>query len=111
MLLLCLILAACGEPKVGDTFRLERNTVGGMDINSMDKTVDEMRKLQEMGDPDSVEEHLDLSEINSFSVGTVVRVTEISDKHNMFQIESINPKTGDNMKMWIKGDELKRALH
>lgn len=107
LLLLCFILVACGEPKVGDIFMLKRTAVGGMDINSMKNAEDEMKAFEELGDPDSAEEYLDLSEIDSFSVGEVVKVTEINDKYNSAQIQRINPKTGSMLKIWIKREELK----
>ncbi|SFD44853.1 hypothetical protein SAMN05216238_101388 [Lentibacillus persicus] len=106
LVLLCLILAACGEPRAGDIFRLERNTIGGQHIDSMNTTISKMRSLQEMVDPVSVEEHVDLSEINTFSTGTVVRVIEISDNYNMVQIERITPNPGNNVKMWVERDKL-----
>lgn len=81
--------------------------MGGMDINSMKNAEDEMKAFEELGDPDSAEEYLDLSEIDSFSVGEVVKVTEINDKYNSAQIQRINPKTGSMLKIWIKREELK----
>ena len=108
LLMLCL-LAACGDPKLGDVFRLERTAQGGMDVHSMEKAVDEMKKLEKMGNPDSVEEHLDLREVTSFSVGTVVKVTEVNDTHHMVQIQNMNPTTG-GIKMWITKKELRRSM-
>lgn len=108
LLFLCLFLVACGNPKLGDMFILKRTALGGMNIHSMEKTFDEMEELEEMGGPDAVAENLDNSEVASLSLGTLVRVTDISDKHRMVQIQSVNPKTGDRLKMWVNREELKR---
>ena len=105
LLFLCLFLVACGELKVGDMFTLKRNVVGGINITSMENVSNQISIFEEMGELDSVEEHLDLGEITSFSVGEVVLVTEI--KHNLVQLQSINPKTEGNVKLWINKEELK----
>lgn len=90
-------------------FTLKRNVLGGMKINSMEKAVDEMEMLEEMGDPGSMEENLNHDEIASISVGEIVRVRDISDKHRMVQIQNINPKRV-MVKMWIDREEFKNAV-
>src|SRR5690625_7152974 len=70
---LCLVLVACGDPKIGDIFILKRNTLGGVTVNSMEDVLNEMKSFEDLGDPDSMEEYVDHDAIPSFSVGTVVR--------------------------------------
>jgi len=110
LLVLSLILVACGDPKVGDMFMLKRNTLGGMNVNSMENTMNELKALEEVGNPDSMEEYVDFNEIPSFSVGTVVRVIETREKDRMVQIQNVYPKTKSIMKMWIDTEELNNAL-
>ncbi len=108
-MLLCFILVACGDLKLGDTFILKRTAVGGLNINSMEKAVDQMKALEEIGEPDALEEYLDLDEIASISVGEVVRVIGINDKPRMLQIQNVNPKTGSIVKMWMTRKELNES--
>lgn len=109
MSLLCFVLVACGSPKLGDIFILKRNVLGGMKINSMENAVHEMKMLEKMGNPDSVEEYIDLDEVASISVGESVRVTDVSDKHNMIQIQNINPHRV-MVPMWLKEKKLEEAV-
>lgn len=106
LILLTLILGACGEPEVGHVFVLKRTALGGTNIDSMERVMSEIKAFEEIGEPDMVEEYIDLSEITSFSVGTIVRVTETDKQQSMIQIQKIYPKTGIYPKMWIDQDEL-----
>ncbi len=110
LLLLCFILTACGDPKIGDLYLLKRTALGGVHIDSMENAIAEMRMMEELGDPDSMEENLDFGEIMNFSVGAVVKVTGVNDQRQMVQIRNINPRTGDFVKMWIEMEELKEAV-
>ena len=107
---LCLVLVACGDPEMGDIFMLKRNTLGGVTVNSMEGVLDEMKSFEDLGDPDSMKEYVDHDAIPSFSVGTVVRVIETSDKDRMVRIQNVYPKTEDVMKMWIGIEELNYVL-
>jgi len=107
---LCLVLAACGNPKMGDIFMLKRNTLGGVTVNSMEGVLSEMKSFEDLGNPDSMEEYVDYDAIPSFSVGTVVRVIETSDENRMVRIQNVYPKTEDVMKIWIDVGELNYAL-
>jgi hypothetical protein len=110
LLFLCFILTACGDPKIGDLYLLKRTALGGVHIDSMENAIAEMRMMEELGDPDSMEENLNFGEITSFSVGAVVKVTGVNDQRQMVQIRNINPRTGDFVKMWIEMEELKEAV-
>jgi|SRR5699024_9110662 len=107
---LCLVLVACGDPKIGDIFILKRNTLGGVTVNSMEDVLNEMKSFEDLGDPDSMEEYVDHDAIPSFSVGTVVRVIETSDKDRMVRIQNVYPMTEEVMKMWIDIEDLNHAL-
>lgn len=109
LLLLCTILTACGNPEIGDMFTMKRNVLGGMKINSMKNAVDEMEMFEEMGDPAAMEENLNHDEIASISVGEIVRVRDISDKHRMVQVQNINPNRV-RVKMWIDREKFKNAV-
>ena len=107
---LCLVLVACGDPKIGDIFILKRNTLGGVTVNSMEDVLNEVKSFEDLGDPDSMEEYVDHDAIPSFSVGTVVRVIETSDKDRMVRIQNVYPMTEEVMKMWIDIEDLNHAL-
>ena len=110
LVLLTFILGACGEPEVGSIFILKRTALGGDNIDSMERAMSEMKAFEDIGEPDMVEEYIDFSEISSFSVGTIVRVTETDKQQSMVQIKKVYPKTGNYPKMWIDQDELIMAL-
>ncbi|GAB4074537.1 hypothetical protein GCM10028778_20400 [Barrientosiimonas marina] len=107
LLLLCLVLTACDELKLGDTFTLDRTAQGGMTISSKERIAEKTQALQEKGGADAVEEYLDLSEMASFSSGTVVRVTDFSD--DMVQIQNTKPKA-NGMKIWLAKEKLKKVM-
>lgn len=111
LLFLCLILVACEEPEVGNTFVLKKPVLGGSNIDSMKNVMNDMEIFEEIDDPDAVEEYVDLSDITNFSVNTIVRVTDMNDKKSMIQIQKIYPKTGSYPKIWIDKEELKTAHH
>jgi len=110
LLLLTFVLGACEEPEVGSVFILKRTALGGVNIDSMERAMNEMKAFEDIGELDMVEEYIDFSEISSFSVGTIVRVTETDKQQSMVQIKKVYPKTGNYPKMWIDQDELIMAL-
>lgn len=107
LLFLLFVLIACEGPNEGEIFVLKSTVLGGKTIHSIEKTFDEMKMLEEMGDPDSVEEHLDYSEITSFSIGTLVKITDVNEKHHMVRIQNIDPNIKGDMKIWIDKEKLK----
>lgn len=107
LLFLLFVLIACEGPNEGEIFVLKSTVLGGKTIHSIEKTFDKMKMLEEMGDPDSVEEHLDYSEITSFSIGTLVKITDVNEKHHMVRIQNIDPNIKGDMKIWVDKEKLK----
>lgn len=89
---------------------VEKEHVGDVTVNSMEDVLNEMKSFEDLGDQDSMEEYVDHDAIPSFSVGTVVRVIENSDKNRMVRIQNVYPKTEEVIKMWIDLEVLNHAL-
>jgi hypothetical protein len=122
LLFLCLLLTACGQLEVGDTFTLKGDITGGDNINSMQEFSEQIKELDELGyditsdpDPDNEEIPKDImlldkaDYVHDFDEGDEVEVIEISDKHNKIRLKNTDPDTGDVLKIWVDRDELNKA--
>lgn len=108
--LLGILLVGCSnELKVGDQFVLVDTVSGGHSINDYKEATEAIISMGEDFDPSTMGHLIDISNIEVIFEGEEVQIIKVSEEYNMFQLQHIDPNTGQEIEIWVTKEDLNEA--